>query len=211
MFMQAYEELAVEVVALREQLADLNRRVANMHRPGAVTEIDPATGTFRMAFADEDGNDVVSPKIPWTQRAGSQKEWDPPAVGEQMIMHSPSGEIGDGSWGSWGGFSDKFAANHDKGGEYKRNVGDHTSVLMTGDAQTDETLTRIIRSRTTLLESSESITLKAPTIILQASQKIVIDAPTIELDGQMQQVRGSFVQLQGGITSKGVHKAAGHT
>lgn len=128
--MKMLEEHVAQLVV---RLEDANRRIHNTVRPARVTEVDPAKGLVKVAYAvDEDGQDVISPWIPWTQRAGSIREWSPPAVGEQVRMHSPSGDVSVHSWIDAGGFSDQYAQNHDKGGEYKLSVGD-ASILVTGD------------------------------------------------------------------------------
>ncbi len=74
------------------ELADLQRRVANLFRVGKVTEIDRANGRVKVAF-----NGVITPWLPWqTSRAGAVKNWSPPAIGEQVCIVSPFGELGSG-------------------------------------------------------------------------------------------------------------------
>jgi phage baseplate assembly protein gpV len=139
----AFEDMARSIVAMREELVDANRRVANMMRPGKVKEVDAAKGMMKLSYAeDEDGKEVVSPWIPWTQRAGGSKgqnDWDPPAVGEQMMMFSPSGDVTEASWGSYGGWSNDNPQVHNALGEEKYTVGEHTSRHMTGNAVTYKT------------------------------------------------------------------------
>lgn len=107
------------------RLSELERRMNNMFRPAKVTEIDPAKGMAKVSYAkDEDGNDVVSTWVPWTESAGAVKTWSPPSPGEQIILISPSGEIGPHSWITRGGFSNENPQPHDKAGEYVMTVGD---------------------------------------------------------------------------------------
>ncbi|MBI3728504.1 MAG: phage baseplate assembly protein V [Burkholderiales bacterium] len=74
-------------------LADLSRRLQNLVRFGTVAEVkhgrvpqvrlqigDIKTGFFPMA----------------TARAGKTKTWNPPTVGEQCVLLSPSGEFAGG-------------------------------------------------------------------------------------------------------------------
>lgn len=74
------------------ELAEMQRRLANLFRVGKVTEVNRTTGRVKVQF---DG--VTTPWLPWqTARAGSVKNWSPPAVGEQVCIVSPMGELGAG-------------------------------------------------------------------------------------------------------------------
>jgi len=124
------ERYVAELVRGREEV---DRRVNNMMRPGRITEVDPAQGLVKVAYSqDEEGTDVTSPWIPWTERAGAIKTWSPPSVGEQVNMFSPSGDISTHSWIMHGGFSDANQQPHDKGAEHKMTIGG-ASILVTGD------------------------------------------------------------------------------
>ncbi len=121
------------VAELVRQKEELERRVHNLMRPGRVTEVDPKQGMVRVAYAvDEQGQDVISPLIPWTERAGAIKTWTPPAVGEQVLLFSPSGDVSTHSWVLTGGFSDQFKQPHDKGAEHVMTVGS-TRITVKGD------------------------------------------------------------------------------
>lgn len=70
------------------QLADLARRVANMIRTGRVAEVDHAGPRVRVQSGE-----LLTEWLPWqTRRAGNTRTWDPPTVGEQVMILSPSGE-----------------------------------------------------------------------------------------------------------------------
>ena len=74
------------------ETAELQRRLANLLRVGKITEIDRAKGRVKVEF-----NGVTTPWLPWqTARAGAVKNWSPPAVGEQVCIISPFGELGAG-------------------------------------------------------------------------------------------------------------------
>lgn len=109
------------------RVEDVERRLANVARPGKVIETDFEKGLVKVRVGDLD-----SAWVPWRTRAGSQLLWDPPANGEQVVLFSPSGEPGQG-WADWGGFSNQFGANHDKGAEYKLSLG-ASSIHITGQA-----------------------------------------------------------------------------
>ncbi len=182
-------ELAETVVRLREEVIDLHRRIANVHRPGKVSKLDPKKGLFKMKYAkDEDGQDIESPWIPWTQRAGGSKgqnSWDPPAIGEQMIMHSPSGDITEASWGSPGGWSNDNPQVHNKSGEEKYTVGAHTSRHMTGDAVGYKTKKFKIDAEIVDIEASQGARIKAPKVTVDGNNVFVNAKSVFVIDGDV--------------------------
>lgn len=73
---------------IQTQLADLARRVANMIRTGRIAEVDHAGPRVRVQSGD-----LLTEWLPWqTHRAGNTRTWNPPTVGEQVMILSPSGE-----------------------------------------------------------------------------------------------------------------------
>lgn len=72
--------------------AEIDRRVANGLMLGRVTAVNAAAGRVRVAFGD-----LASPELPVGQmRAGALSFWWMPAVGEQVLVGCPSGDIGQG-------------------------------------------------------------------------------------------------------------------
>jgi len=71
------------------EIGDLQRRLANIFRVGRVAAIDLSAGRVKVSFAG-----VTTAWLPWmAARAGAVKDWNPPSVGEQVCVCSPSGEI----------------------------------------------------------------------------------------------------------------------
>lgn len=125
----ALERLIVHLVKHKE---DAERRIQNLVRMGRVVDTDPAKGLVKIAWAkDADDNEVEGPWMPWATRAGNIKIWAPPSKGEQVMIFSPSGEIGTASYVMPGGYSDQFPANHDKDDEFRLSVGDNTVMTVT--------------------------------------------------------------------------------
>lgn len=120
------------------EIGDIQRRMANMFRVGKIAEVNLSTGRVKVNFQG-----VTTAWLPWmTSRAGAVKDWNPPAVGEQVCVVSPSGEIGAGFVlpGSIN-YDDNPApdtrANVQKialpaGGSYEISVGGMTLVLAGG-------------------------------------------------------------------------------
>lgn len=67
---------------------ELSRRLENLLRIGTVAEVDHAAALCRVATGD-----LLTDWLPWFERrAGQTRTWNPPTVGEQAMVLSPSGE-----------------------------------------------------------------------------------------------------------------------
>jgi len=106
-----FRAVARRFAELEAAVEDLNRRVANLMREGRITGVDYDRG---VATVDMDG--LPSREMPWVQRAGTVKDWNPPSVGERVTVMSPTGDPGQGLILP-GGWSDQNPAPHNKGGE----------------------------------------------------------------------------------------------
>jgi phage baseplate assembly protein V len=72
--------------------AELERRICNLIQVGVVSEVQPEKGLCRVSFGER-----VSPLSPWlASRAGKDKVFWHPDIGEQAVFISP---YGDGSEG----------------------------------------------------------------------------------------------------------------
>ena len=104
-------------------LAALSRLLENLIRFGVIADVqmEPPrvqviTGTLTTAW------------LPWLAlRAGSDREWDPPTIGEQVILFSPSGQLANGIVVT-GVFSDHIPANGNRAGLHRRTYDDGTVI-----------------------------------------------------------------------------------
>jgi len=72
--------------------ADLIRRLDNLIRLGTIAAVD-----YQAARCTVTTGGLTVPNLPWLAlRAGASLDWDPPTVGEQCILLSPSGEPAQG-------------------------------------------------------------------------------------------------------------------
>ncbi|NJB67212.1 phage baseplate assembly protein V [Desulfobaculum xiamenense] len=72
--------------------SDMERRLASLIRFGTVAEADYGAARVRVAMGG-----AVSDWLPWlTLRAGNDRTWWAPEVGEQVLVLSPSGEPAQG-------------------------------------------------------------------------------------------------------------------
>ena len=102
------------ITDMARAISELHRRQSNMIRAGRVVEVDAAAGTVRIDVGS-DGEPLVTPPIRWPERTGARRSWNPPTVGEDMTVFSPTGEIGTGSIAAYGGFTDATGAPSDRG------------------------------------------------------------------------------------------------
>lgn len=100
-------------------LAELARLIENLIRLGTVAEVQVEPPRVKV----KTGN-VTTAWRPWfALRAGADREWDPPTVGEQVILFSPSGNLAQGV-ALTGLFSDANPANGDREGLHRRTYRD---------------------------------------------------------------------------------------
>ena len=72
--------------------AQLSRMMENLIRLGKIEEIDLSGKCCRVRTGK-----LLTNWLPWiSPRAGTTRTWDPPTVGEQVMVFSPSGELAAG-------------------------------------------------------------------------------------------------------------------
>lgn len=113
------------------RLTELERRQRNMVRYGRVAEVDASRA--RVKVIDEDGGDhkLTTTWLPWAEVGGHIRTWHPPAVGQQVVMFSPSGNIGQAIVFP-AAFSDQYAQPSQAGDEQIITIGS-TTLRLKGD------------------------------------------------------------------------------
>lgn len=132
--------------------AALSRLLENLIRFGVIdaVQMEPPrvkvkTGTLTTAW------------LPWlTLRAGSDREWDPPTVDEQVILFSPSGQLANGIVVT-GVFSDHIPANGNRASLHRRTYADGTVIEY--DSVTHHLNATLVDGGTTNLISTGGINL----------------------------------------------------
>ena len=72
--------------------SELDRKLANLIRVGTVKESDYKKARVRIQIGK-----ILTDWLPWvTSRAGQDRNWSAPSVGEQVVLLSPSGEMAQG-------------------------------------------------------------------------------------------------------------------
>ncbi|MFA9486939.1 MULTISPECIES: phage baseplate assembly protein V [unclassified Moraxella] len=68
---------------------DIIRRLENLIRLGTVASVDHTDARCTVDCAG-----IITAPLPWiTARAGTDRTWDAPTVGEQVLIFAPSGEM----------------------------------------------------------------------------------------------------------------------
>ncbi len=97
--------IAVLIEDLRQEVAELSRRLANIVIPGRVAAVDPANAMCRFQAGG-----LTTGWVRWlTTRAGADRDWWCPSVGEQAVLFAPDGEPNQG-WVLPAAFSDAHPA-----------------------------------------------------------------------------------------------------
>lgn len=101
------------------QIAELARLIENLIRLGTIDAVQAKPPRVRVKTGT-----ITTAWIPWLAlRAGTSKEWDPPTIGEQAVIFSPSGQLGQGI-AVVGLYSDANPANGDREGLHRRTYPD---------------------------------------------------------------------------------------
>ncbi|NCT79718.1 phage baseplate assembly protein V [Pseudomonas stutzeri] len=100
-------------------IADLARLLENIVRFGTIEAVQMQPPRVQV----KSGN-IATTWLPWLNlRAGADREWDPPTIGEQVVLLSPSGNLAQGVVLT-GLFSDLIPANGGREGLHRRTYRD---------------------------------------------------------------------------------------
>lgn len=100
-------------------IAALARLLENLVRLGTIAEVNEPKARVRVKSGE-----LLTTWLPWlAQRAGADREWNPPTVGEQVLLLSPSGQLAQGIVLT-GLFSEANPANGDRAGLHRTTYRD---------------------------------------------------------------------------------------
>ncbi|PHV11315.1 phage baseplate assembly protein V [Chitinimonas sp. BJB300] len=181
--------------------ADLSRRFESLIRSGTITAIDHTSALCRVKTGS-----LETEWLPWLERrAGDTRTWNPPTVGEQVLVLCPSGEVAAG-FVLLGLYSAQKPAPDSQ---------PHTHVITFPDGAYlcyDHALGALIATgiKTALLDASGSITAKAgqtlvaevgDSVTIKAGGSVTIDAPTTTITGNL--VVQKALSFMGGMSGSG--------
>lgn len=171
-------------------LAELARLIENLIRFGTVAQVQVNPPRVRV----KTGN-ITTAWRPWLNlRAGEDREWDPPTVGEQVILFSPSGNLAQGV-ALTGLSSDQHPANGDREGLHRRTYRDgavieydsiakHLRATLPGTAELTAVGNVSITTQAALSGTAKGdITLKSDAnITIEAGGNVAIKGAKVELN-----------------------------
>lgn len=157
------------------EISELNRQVANLVRIGTVSELDEENARVKLSVSG-----LTTDWLPWSAaRAGKTRAWSPPQVGEQVIMVSPFGDMGQAVViGSL--FSDTDpapAASKDQ----------ETTVYPDGSTVDYNSATNTL---TVTVAGSGNVIVNCKAATVKASTSVTLDTPSTVLTGNLT-VQGS--------------------
>lgn len=200
---------------LAVELADLRRRFENVARVGVIAEADYAAARVRVAIGAN-----KTAWLPWlTHRAGGDRTWHAPEVGEQVLVLSPSGDLAQGvvipgifyaarpanaaaATVSRTTFADGAVIEYDRAAhELKLTIPGKVTLNATGNvtATIGGNLSAAIAG-TTGITSAGAVTIASPA-------GITLNAPSINLSGAIAVSPGAYgggnMTTTGGIIAQG--------
>jgi phage baseplate assembly protein V len=146
--------------------AELNRQIENLIRIGTVFAIDHGARRVRVKSGGVDTN-----WLKWrVGRAGATRTWDPPTIGEQVMILSPSGVLDNGIVMP-SIFSDEFDAPSDNPDEHVVDYPDGARITYNHESGA-LSATGI---KTAAVVASDEIRLEAKKIHIYASERYVFE------------------------------------
>ena len=183
--------LAKTFANMAYRIEELERRVANVARPGKVTAVDPANGLVKLEVGE-----LPTAWVPWLETSGAIKSWRPPSVGQQMMLISPSGEPGQG-WAMPAGASNANPHPHNKVAEDVLTIG-QSRIQVTGGS------IEFTVGKSSIVMTADAIDVTADDTINMTSETMIADAD-VHLGGE----GGEPLHRRGDVDSGG-DVAVGH-
>lgn len=112
----AFARLLAEVGMLQRVVQRQGVLLNNMFREGTVKSVD-----FQKALAVVEAHGIESKPVPWVEQAGDVVEWEPLAVGQRVVLVSPSGDLGR-AFILRGGFTNDVPQPHDQGAQKRTKI-----------------------------------------------------------------------------------------
>lgn len=192
---------------------DINRLLLNLIRKGTVLAVDHATELCRVECGD-----IQTNWIHWIAlAAGATRDWNPPTVGEQVLVLSPGGEMADGVALRGISSDDNPLPSHSPS-THTRTYPD--GALVEYDHATHALVVSLPAGATVLIDSPGSVTIKTEAAIVEAStvtvtaDSVSVKANTVSIDSPSTSCSGHLavagdIAAGGGITAVNGIKATG--
>lgn len=190
------------------RIGELERRLSNIIRPGTVLEADYAKARIRVTMGDN-----TSAWLPWlTSRAGKDRTWHPPEIGEQVIVIAPGGELSAGYVLPGGIYKNDYPANADKSGISRTTFED--GAVIEYDRENHAHLLQLPSGKATVKVGNDAkteITASKITHSLGSSNKIEITSASVKITvgGTILEIASSGITISGNVTQTGNYDQTG--
>ena len=176
------------IASLLQRIERLERKQAQMLRAGVVDSLDVDAARVRVRVADS----LLTPPLPWLAWAGAARVWRAPAVGEAVLVLSPSGDLAQGY-----ALCGVFNAQHPPPDQAAETV---TVILGAGDAEDrlhyaeGEVQLHLRGALQIHSEGAVQITaagdaeVRGEQVVVHASTKATVQAQQVEIAGSAGQV-----------------------
>lgn len=179
-------------------LTELSRRLENLLRIGTVHSVDHGQARCRVQSGE-----LVTQWLPWIERrAGQTTTWNPPTIGEQCMVLSPSGEPAGGVV-IYGTYSAANAAPSESPDEHVTLYPDGTRISydhVKGHLE-------VSGIKTALVKASTSVTLDTP--LTHITGQCVVDDLLTYKNGLAGTGGGNGSKITGSIKHEGTHTQTG--
>lgn len=174
-------------------LAELARRIENLIRLGRVVEVDYPAGWLRVELADG----LTTDWIPWLERrAGADRTWHAPEIGEQVVVFSPSGDL-ENAVALAGLFSEAHPAPADSAEICRIEFGNGDSLIHDREAGAYHL---VAAGPVTVTAGGAVAVVAAGPVTVQAPQ-VTLDTPETTMTGDLAVAGSITVAGAGGGTS----------
>lgn len=154
--------------------AALARLIENLVRLGTIAEVDEPKARVRVKSGE-----LLTAWLPWLAlRAGADRAWNPPTVGEQVVLLSPSGLTSQGIVLT-GLFSDAIPANGDRAGLHRTTYRDGAVIEYDSVAHL---LTATIPGAATLTCSGDISIGSAANITISAGGNLTLKGARVDIN-----------------------------
>lgn len=185
------------------EVAELFRLISNLIRIGTVFAVDLKSRPAKVRVAS---GDLESNWLQWIElRAGGTRTWNPPTVGEQVLVFSPDGDPAGGVVLT-GLNCDAIPAPSDSEAEHVTEYPDGARI--TYDHQAGKLTAVGIKSA--FVEASDTATLQCPEITLDGNVTVTglftYQAGMAGKDGKGNKthISGDITHVQGNLSSNGI-------
>lgn len=188
---------------MMQVLGEIDRRLANLLRYGTIAALDAANARVTVNL-----DDCTTDWLPWfAARAGGDRSWWAPEVGEQVMVLSPSGELSHGCVLP-AIFQDAHPANGNSKDLHRVTFSDGTVVTYdrAGHALTVDASAS--NGSVTVNTGTGNVTVNCNQATVHAVSSVTLDTPVTNCTGNLN-VTG--LTTTGGLTSLGTAGGGGAT